>query len=258
MRHVESVMGIPMSVDIRDAGDHADAVRAAFDLLGAADARFSSYRNDSEVSVVNRGLIAPDSYSADLREVLALGTQAQRASRGAFSLRLPGQNLNTDGVVKGWAVQKAADRLSAAGIRDFCFNAGGDIIVSGAPGTGSMWQVGVRSPWKPAEMLMVLAVTDCAVATSGSYERGGHITDGRTGLIAHELVSVTVLAHDLCTADILATAVFALGVDGVEWALEQGADAVVAVTPEGRVRQAGAVPLARPLDGLGVIAGGLA
>ena len=82
------------------------------------------------------------------------------------------------------------------------------------------------------------------MATSGTYERGNHITDGRTGLIAHELVSVTVTCADLCTADILATAVFALGVEGVDWAIENGADAVVAVTPDGRVLQAGAVPLA--------------
>ncbi|GAA3891277.1 FAD:protein FMN transferase [Leifsonia kafniensis] len=247
MRHVETVMGIPMSVDIRDAGDHADAVRAAFDLLAAADLRFSSYRDDSEVSAVNRGLLAPDQYSADLREVLALGAGAQRASRGAFSLRLPGQKLDTDGVVKGWAVQKAADLLGQAGVRDFCFNAGGDVVVRGAPENGARWNVGVRSPWNAAEMLMVLAVTDGAVATSGTYERGNHVTDGRTGLVAGELVSVTVTAADLCTADILATAVFALGTDGLAWGLENGADAVIAITHDCRVLQAGTVPFAEPV-----------
>ena len=241
MRHVETVMGIPMSVDIRDVGDHAEAIRAAFDLLAAADLRFSSYRDDSEVSAVRSGLLTPDRYSDELREVLALGAQAQRASEGAFSLRLPGQKLDTDGVVKGWAVQKAADLLGQAGIGNFCFNAGGDIVVRGSPENGAPWKVGVRSPWNAEKMLMVLCVTDSAVATSGTYERGNHITDGRTGLIARELVSVTVGAADLCTADILATAVFALGVEGVTWALDQGADAVVAVTPDGRVLQAGAV-----------------
>jgi len=247
MRHVETVMGIPMSVDIRDAGDHSEAVRAAFDLLAAADRRFSSYRDDSEVSAVNRGLVAPDQYSDELREVLALGARAQRATHGAFSLRLPGQKLDTDGVVKGWAVQKAADLLSQAGIGNFCFNAGGDIVVQGSPSEGALWNVGVRSPWNAEKMLTVLAVTDSAVATSGTYERGNHITDGRTGLIAGELISVTVTAAELCTADILATAVFALGAEGVDWAIENGADAVVAVTPDGRVLQAGAVPLAAPL-----------
>ncbi|MGO4102719.1 FAD:protein FMN transferase [Leifsonia sp. YAF41] len=244
MRHLETVMGIPMSVDIRDAGDHSAAVRAAFDLLAAADRRFSSYRDDSEVSAVNRGRLAPDHYSDELCEVLALGARAQRATHGAFSLRLPGQKLDTDGVVKGWAVQNAADRLSEAGIRDFCFNAGGDIVVRGAPEIGALWTVGVRSPWNAETMLTTLAVTDCAVATSGTYERGNHITDGRTGLIAHELVSATVICADLCTADILATAVCALGVDGVAWAVAHGADAVVAVTPDGRVLQAGTVPFA--------------
>jgi FAD:protein FMN transferase len=70
-------------------------------------------------------------------------------------------------------------------------------------------------------MCAVFGLRDGAVATSGCHERGSHILDGRTGLPATGLLSVTVLAEDLTTADATATAAFAPGIEGVEWAAAQ-------------------------------------
>ena len=154
--------------------------------------------------------------------------------------------LDTDGVVKGWAASRAAGVLRSRGVSDFCLNAGGDVVVGGSPGDGAGWNVGIRSPSDPARMWAVLSVTDCAVATSGAYERGRHIVDGRTGLPATGLASVTVVADDLTTADVLATAVFALGPDGVGWAMAHGATGVLALTDSGAPLAAGTVPFARP------------
>ena len=134
--------------------------------------------------------------------------------------------------------------LEAQGIRNFCLNAGGDVVVAGSPGGGDAWNVGVRSVEDAQKMMAVLTVTDCAVATSAAYERGEHIVDGRTGLPARGLRSVTVVAPDLTTADVLATSVFALGADGIDWALGQGAIGVLAVAADGRLLSAGALPLA--------------
>ncbi len=233
-----------MSVDIREAGDHTEMLRAAFDLLIAADRRFSTYRDDSEVAALSRGLLLHRDYSDDLREVLAIAASIERASYGAFSMRLPGRQVDLNGVVKGWAVQRAADLLTEAGVRNFCFNAGGDIVVRGAPPGQTRWNVGVRSPWDAATMTAVLALTDSAVATSGNYERGEHIIDGRTGGAATELASATVVAPSLTTADVLATAVFALGREGPAWAMDNGADAVLAVAADGSLLAAGSLPLA--------------
>ncbi len=237
-------MGIPMSVDIPDRAEHTLPVRAAFDLLHAADRRFSTYRDDSEVTLLDRGQLAARDYSDDLREVLAIAADAERASSGAFSMRVPGRPVDLNGVVKGWAVQRAADILVGAGIENFCFNAGGDVIVRGAPPGQESWNVGVRSPWDPAAMIAVLAMTDSAVATSGAYERGEHILDGRTGRPATAFASVTVTAASLTTADVLATAVFALGREGLAWALDNGGQAVLAVAGDGEVLIAGSLPLA--------------
>jgi thiamine biosynthesis lipoprotein len=143
--------------------------------------------------------------------------------------------LDTDGVVKGWAAQRAADVLVAGGLRCFCLNAGGDVVTRGEPAPGRGWQVGIRHPADPGEMLAVLELRDGAVATSGTYERGAHIWDGRTGEPATQLVSASVVAADLTTADVLATSVLALGPDGVAWASAHGAAAVIAVTTDGVV-----------------------
>jgi thiamine biosynthesis lipoprotein len=274
VRFVETVMGIPMSIDIRDAGDHSDAAARAFAVLREADARFSVYRPDSEVSAANRGELAPAAFSADLAETIALGEEAERASGGAFRIHRPDGTLDLDGVVKGWAAARAAGELRAGGVRRFCLNAGGDVVVGDGPGgDGSQgdaeggagegdaaegvagegvaavdaWNVAVRTPADPAAMLAVLSVSNAAVATSGAYERGAHIADGRTGAPATGLLSATVIADDLTTADILATAVFALGPAGIDWAVLRGARGVLALTDAGELLGAGVIDFAHPL-----------
>ena len=246
MKKVETVMGIPMSVDIReDEAVAAPAAEAAFAALHEADRRFSRYLPDSEVSRANRGEHPEADFSHDLREVLAISRLAEESSGGAFSARAADGGLDTDGVVKGWAAARAAGILRAWGVRSFCLNAGGDVVVGAAPAGTDGWNVGVRSPESPERMLAVLTVAEGAVATSGAYERGEHIRDARTGEAARELTSATVLAGDLTTADVLATTVFALGERGVAWALEHGADGVLAVAADGRLLGGGTLPFAR-------------
>ena len=57
-----------------------------------------------------------------------------------------------------------------------------------------------------------------AVATSGTYERGTHIRDPHTGLAPEGVLSVTIVGPDLAVADAYATAAFAMGRAGAEWA----------------------------------------
>ncbi|MGO4534944.1 FAD:protein FMN transferase [Leifsonia sp. 2MCAF36] len=245
MRFLETVMGIPMSIDIRDQRDAAPAAERAFEALRAADRRFSAYRPESELSRVNAAG-ADTALSDDFREVVAIGEAAGRASGGAFRVRRPDGTWDLDGVVKGWAAARAAGILDAEGFRHYCINAGGDVAVSGSPGDGRPWSVGVRSPHDPASMLAVLEVADGAVATSGAYERGAHIVDGRDGSVATGLLSATVIADDLTTADVLATAVFALGVDGIRWALGAGARGVLAVDAADRILGVGELTFPQP------------
>jgi len=231
-------MGLPISIDVRRPADAELAVRAldrAFAVLRAADARFSQHLPDSEVSRLRRGELALDAVSAQLAEVLAIAERARLDSAGAFDVHTPDGLLDTDGVVKGWAAQRAADVLVSAGLHDFCLNAGGDVVTRGEPEPGRAWDVAVRDPRDPQAVLAVLALRDGAVATSGTYERGNHVWDGRTGSRDLALVAATVVAGDLTTADVQATTVLAMGPDGVDWAVRHGASTVIAVTADGQV-----------------------
>lgn len=239
MRRVEHVMGFPVSLLTEDeeaTEEHADAV---FAWLRAVDARFSPFRADSEVSRLDRGELGPGSVGADLAEVLELCERYRVATGGAFDVRLPGRGLDPCAVVKGWAVQRAADLLTAAGVRRFCLNAGGDVVAAGGP-----WRVGVRHPERADRLCAVLDITDGAVATSARYERGDHILDGRTGRPATGLLSLTVVAPTLTEADATATAAFALGAEGVEWAASREGCEVFAVDAERRVRRTAGLPTA--------------
>jgi thiamine biosynthesis lipoprotein len=250
VRHVEHVMGLPVSVDVRRCGhDPVPAIRRAFDWLRDADARFSPFRTDSAVSRLDRGELAPAELDADLAEVLALCADYERRSDGAFRARLPGRGLDPSGVVKGWAVQRMAELLIADGVENLCVNAGGDVLTRGEAEPGRPWRVGVRHPERADRMCVVFELGDAAVATSGGYERGAHILDGRTGAAATGLLSLTVLADDLTTADATATAGFALGADGVAWVAHQPGCLVYAVDARHRVRRsAGLDRLIRPAE----------
>ena len=234
VRRVEELMGTVVSVAVRRADPLAAAagLDAAFGVLRAADARFSPFDPDSELSRLDRGELAPDDLSPDMREVLAIAERARVDSGGVFDVRTPEGRLDANGVVKGWAAQRAADRLVAAGLRDFCLNAGGDVVARGEPEPGRPWRVAVRAPQDPESVLVVLDVRDGAVATSGTYERGAHVWDGRSGSRDIPLVAAAVVAADLTTADVLATAVLAMGADGAQWATAHGAVAVLVVPAE--------------------------
>ncbi|MEV1023112.1 FAD:protein FMN transferase [Streptomyces sp. NPDC050264] len=237
MRRVEHIMGFPVSlrIDDEDVPDHA--VDAAFAWLREVDERFSPFKPGSEVSRYARGELEPHELSEELVEVLDLCEHYRLATGGAFDVRLPGRGLDPCAVVKGWSVQRAAQLLRAAGARRFCLNAGGDVVTSGGP-----WRVGVRHPEHADKLCTVLELTDSAVATSARYERGDHIIDGRTGRPATELLSMTVVAATLTEADSVATAAFAMGAEGIEWAASLTGCEVFAVDAGGLVLRTGGFP----------------
>ncbi|MCU0504470.1 MAG: FAD:protein FMN transferase [Chloroflexi bacterium] len=226
---IDRVMGTVVTIDVRHPGFDAAAVDAAFAFLRGVDARFSPYRPDSEVGRLIRGQVDADGCSDDLRHLLALCEDLRRTSGGVFDIRGHRRDGRPDptGIVKGWAVEEAARILDEAGARAFVVSAGGDIVARGEPEPGIPWRIGVRHPKDADRMAAVLAVRDLSVATSGAYERGGHITDPRTGRPAQGLISVTVVGPSLTLGDAYATAAFAMGVPGVAWAAGRtGCDAL--------------------------------
>ena len=212
-------MGTAIGIDIRGGGVRPDAVDAAFALLRLVDGRFSTYRQDSELSRLIRGDIDEERCSPDLRAILGLSEDLRRTSGGFFDIRghRPDGRPDPTGLVKGWAIEEASLLLDAAGATDYTINGGGDTLARGEPEPGRRWRVGIRHPERPDRVAAVLEIRDLAVATSGGYERGDHIVDPHTGRPARDLLSMTVVGPSLTYADAYSTAAFAMGLDGPAW-----------------------------------------
>jgi FAD:protein FMN transferase len=235
---VEQMMGTAISIDLRDAGVDGESMEVAFEWLHQVDARFSPYKAASEISRLGRGELILEQCHADVADVLSLCEDLRRETDGVFNAwrcRADGR-LDPSGIVKGWAVERAGELLEKAGARNFCINAGGDIVARGKPEPGRDWRIGIRHPADGSALAALVHVSDLAVATSGNYERGEHIVNARTGTPQDELVSMTVAGPSLTQADAYATVGFAMGLKGIAWVASLPGYMPYAVTREGRVR----------------------
>jgi thiamine biosynthesis lipoprotein len=218
MQETRLVMGMPVCVAICDAAAVAADLEAAFDCFVRADARFSPFRPESELSRLNRRDLLPRDCSVQMCEILALAEQTRIDTGGYFDVRRPDGALDPCGIVKGWAIHEAARSLTRHGMSDFFIDAGGDIQSRGRNAEGGDWRVGIRNPFQTGEIVKVLIPRGAGVATSGSYLRGAHIynphaPDGAAGSV----VSLTVVGPDILEADRFATAAFAMGEAGIEF-----------------------------------------
>ncbi|MDP6931228.1 MAG: FAD:protein FMN transferase [Planctomycetota bacterium] len=135
---------------------------------------------------------------------------------GKVRLQKAGMKLGFGAIGKGFAADQAAIYLQSKGLSNYIIDAGGDLLVKGWRGDRP-WSLAVRHP-RGDEFLARLESDDCAVTTSGDYERFtvingqrySHILNLRSGRPATDLTSVTVIARSATDADALATALFVM------------------------------------------------
>ena len=198
------------------------AVGHVKDYCEHIDNVFSTYKESSTVSQLRRGELDIENCDAEVREVWELCQQAKWISDGAFDPWAVAGGFDPSGLVKGWAADKCADMLIAAGAQHVQVNAAGDLSLRGgyfdtADGVAKPWKIGVVNPDNRLEVLQTFEIIDGAIATSGTYERGAHISDPYTGMIAIGAKSATVVGPDGAMADALATALMVAGHDGAKW-----------------------------------------
>jgi len=215
-------MGMPVIVEVCDIGFDETVLDHLFAWLRFVDETFSTYRQDSDISRLNRGELVFADAHAGVQSVLRRCESLRRSTRGYFDVAAPmaglGGGVDPSGFVKGWAIEGAGRLLRRAGAKRWCVNAGGDICLSGAPHGCDCWRVGIQHPVERLAVAAVLGLRAGAVATSGTYERGEHILDPHTGLAPEGVLSVTIVGQDLAVADAYATAAFAMGRAGAKWA----------------------------------------
>lgn len=217
MKQTKLIMGMPVTVEIiadKSSAKQAAAMGAVFDYFRAVDKRYSTYKPNSEISRINRGLPMSD-WSDEMRGVLRLCQQTKRVTDGYFDIEYQAR-LDPSGLVKGWAVNNAARQLAAAGFQNFYVEAGGDIQVHGHSSEGRPWRVGIRNPFNRREIIKRLAVSREGVATSGTYIRGQHIYNPKKpDATIDKVKSLTVIGPNIYEADRFATAAFAMGPAGI-------------------------------------------
>ena len=138
---------------------------------------------------------------------------------GTLTKGTSGTHFDLGGIAKGFAVDQAVARLQQEGVKNGLVDLGGNLFCLGGAADRTDWRVGVRDPLNRDQYFATVAVTDLALATSGSYERFvtidgrryGHIMNPATGRPAEGVLGVTVLAPSAQLADGLSTALFVAG-----------------------------------------------
>jgi thiamine biosynthesis lipoprotein len=238
--HVEHCMGTVFSIDIRDPGDWTAAIADVVGWLHHVDAVFSTYRPGSDISRLQRRELRLADADPDVTAVLDLCAELQQETGGHFAAIHRGR-IDPTGLVKGWAVEAASRRLRGHGSAHHAVNGGGDIQLAGLAAPGRLWTVGISDPYDRTRVLRTVTGRDFAVATSGTAERGQHITDPFTGRPVTHLASATVTGPSLTRADAYATAAFVLGPAALDWIATRPGYAAILVGPDGTVTRGSAL-----------------
>jgi thiamine biosynthesis lipoprotein len=225
--HVEYCMGTAFRFAGRSPLSDAETqnvMAQACEILHEADRTFSLYKPESPLSQLARGETRVADCPPVVGEIWDACDEWEKRTDGWFSAMTPQNTFDPSGVVKTWAAKRAAEYILQAGIKDFTMNAGGDVWLSDDLSVDQDWRIGISKPVSiAAPDAGVLTVIDLkntkfrAMATSGSAERGEHIWNPKAAgkEAPTDLVQVSVVAEDLVTADVWATAAFAAGQRGV-------------------------------------------
>jgi thiamine biosynthesis lipoprotein len=226
LRRQFPVWGTVIDVDVASMIVSEDELNAAIEKViefcRNVDEDFSTYIDSSWVTRLRLGKTAIEECPPLVQEVWELCGQAKHLSDGAYDPWAVVGGFDPSGLVKGWAADICADMLVAAGAQHVQVNAAGDLSLRGGwfdPTDSRVkpWKIGVVNPDNRQEVLKIFEITDGAIATSGTYERGAHISDPYTGMIAIGAKSATIVGDKGWLCDALATAVMVAGTDAAVW-----------------------------------------
>ena len=214
-KRVALIMGMPITVEIQNSKSKSQNsdIEKVFEYFRSIDAKYSPFKNDSEVAKLNRG----EKVSDEMQEILRLAQDLKDQTGGYFDVNRPDGKIDPSGIVKGWAIGNAAKILKDLGYKRFYIDAGGDAEI-----VGRNWSWGIRNPFNVRENIKILKLSNCGIATSGIYERGQHIYDpvGKKNEIT-DIVSMTVIGPNVFEADKFSTPAFAMGKRGIEFVEKQ-------------------------------------
>lgn len=127
-----------------------------------------------------------------------------------------GVTIDTGSFLKGYAIEKAKEKLINLGVKSAFISAVSSITTIGTKGDGENWKIGIQNPEKQSEVLGVVQLNGQSLGVSGDYQNyieiGGkryhHIINKETGYPVRDKKMVAVLCGDSFTADLYSTAFF--------------------------------------------------
>lgn len=207
-------MGMPVKINIVDKKATEEDIAEIFSYFHFIDSKFSTYKNNSEITRINTGHINQANYSDDMKTVLKLSELTKSETYGYFDIQI-NDHIDPSGLVKGYAIWEAAKKLLGKGFENFFVEIGGDIQTQGHNEKGEKWKVGIRNPFNTNEIIKEVGLDHEGIATSGTYLRGDHIVNPKAQKPATEIASITVIGPNIYDADRFATAAFAMGERGI-------------------------------------------
>ena len=200
-----------------DGGQLVRAIDEVEEFFYQVDRDFSTFKSDSQISRIRRGEMSITDATEYVQQVWELCEFSRELTLGAFDPWKAEGGFDPSGLVKGWAAEVGAQMLVESGVEHVLINASGDLVLRGGKPEGGPWNIGIASPEDVEKYVKFFDVVDGSVATSGDYEKGAHIIDPHTGLIAIGARSASVIGPDGAICDALATALMVDGVDAQKW-----------------------------------------
>ena len=239
---------------IKIKGNNTEAVNKAFTRISQIESRMSSHISTSDIAtgtlnsdtsyVISKGLdygdISEGKFDITVRPLCDLwdinGNNPRIPSQEEIDALLPlvnyqkvslyndnlvmeeGMALELGAIAKGYAADEACRILREEGVKDGFVDLGGNVVAIGIK------TVGIRNPLSEnnGDYFGTIKLTDCAVATSGGYERYfeqdgkkyHHIFDPKTGYpVETDILSASVICEKAIDADCWSTILFSVGVE---------------------------------------------
>lgn len=236
---------------------HEASIESAFAEAKRVEEMLSTWIDGSELSRLNRGAHTP---SSELRTLLDTADEWSRRTGRAFDPRIKSLievwKTREEGALpdraalanamqsrkweegafgKGYALDRMLAKLAG---EEAMIDFGGQLVVRGE------LRVSIADPANREHPVVALTMRDASLSTSSGSEktfevegrRFSHILDPRTGDALPPRGSVSVVANDALTADILSTALYVMGEDeGLRWADANGVAAIF-ITPHHTIR----------------------
>ena len=207
---------LPISAEfasiIQKADHYSRLSNGAFDITFASLGRYYDYR---------KGLKPTDAQFKELLPQINYTFIHLDTKNNTIYFDHPTVYIDLGGIAKGYAVDRGADILRSYGVVHANISAGGDSRVMGNK-LGKPWLVGIRNPRAQDKnaVAITLPLENCAISTSGDYERFfidkdgqrvHHIVNPRTGKSPHGLMSVSVIGPHGFDTDPLTKTIFIMG-----------------------------------------------